>query len=35
LVTDDPATCATLGALAGEYGLRVQGLYDLLAEQLE
>ena len=35
LVTDDPATCATLGALAGEHGLRVQGLYELLAEQLE
>jgi Fe-S oxidoreductase len=35
LVTDDPATCITLEALAGEYGLRVQGLYELLAEQLE
>ena len=35
LITDDPATCATLDALAGEYGLHVQGLYELLAGQLE
>jgi Fe-S oxidoreductase len=35
LVTDDPATCATLDAYAGEYGLRVKGLYELLAEHLE
>jgi Fe-S oxidoreductase len=35
LITDDPATRATLAALASEYGLRVQGLYELLSEQLD
>jgi Fe-S oxidoreductase len=35
LVTDDPSTCTTLEDLAGEYGLRVKGLYELLADQLE
>lgn len=35
LVTDDPATLSALQAMAGEYGLRIQGLYELLAEQLD
>jgi Fe-S oxidoreductase len=34
LVTDDPGTLRELSEPAGRFGLRVQGLYELLAEHL-
>jgi Fe-S oxidoreductase len=35
IVSDDPGTLAQLRTYADDYGLRVQGLYDLLAAQLD
>jgi Fe-S oxidoreductase len=35
LVCEDPGTLAQLALYAGEYGLQVRCLYDVLAEQLE
>jgi Fe-S oxidoreductase len=34
LICEDPATLYQLNRFAGEYGLRVRGLYELLAEQV-
>jgi Fe-S oxidoreductase len=34
LICEDPATLYHLNRYAGEYGLRVQGLYELLAERV-
>lgn len=34
LICEDPATLHHLNRYAGEYGLRVQGLYELLAEKV-
>lgn len=34
LICEDPATLYHLNRYAGEYGLRVQGLYELLAQQV-
>jgi hypothetical protein len=35
LVTDDPGTLHQLSGQAGSFGLRVQGLYELLADHLD
>jgi len=35
LISDDPGTLKCLGEKTGQFGLRVQGLYELLAEQLD
>ena len=34
LICDDPGTLKTLDEKAGQFGLRIQGMYELLAEQL-
>ncbi len=34
IVTDDPGTLYKLSEKAGQYDLRVQGLYELLASHL-